>query len=134
MNAQVVQQNPGMSRILSCDHLNTRKDLCGSDGNIPEVADRCRHHVQGAPLRRLRFTFDHLICSLGYRPAAITVQEIEVLRYTEPMRVHPAVRPALIVLLALFVMLQENFLIYTCKLFLDPLHFVNNLCYRACNT
>ncbi|MBT3638965.1 MAG: hypothetical protein HN529_01570, partial [Acidiferrobacteraceae bacterium] len=28
-----------------------------------------------------------------------------MLRYTEPMRVHPAVRPALIVLLALFVML-----------------------------
>ena len=105
VNAQVVQQNSGMARILSCDHLNTRKDLCGSDGNVPEVADRCRHHVQGALLRRLRFTFDHLIRSLEYRPTAITVQEIEVLRYTEPMRVHPAVRPALIVLLALFVML-----------------------------
>ena len=105
VNAQVVQQNSGMARIFSCDYLDTRKDLCGSDGNIPEVADWCRHHVQGASLRRLCFTFDHLICSLGYRSATITVQEIEVLRYTEPMRVHPAVRPALIVLLALSIIL-----------------------------
>ena len=105
VNTQVVQQNSGMARIFSCDYLDTRKDLCGSDGNIPEVADWCRHHVQGASLRRLCFTFDHLICSLGYRSATITVQEIEVLRYTEPMRVHPAVRPALIVLLALSIIL-----------------------------
>ena len=105
VNAQVVQQNSGMARIFSCDYLDTRKDLCGSDGNIPEVADWCRHHVQGASLRRLCFTFDHLICSLGYRSATITVQEIEVLRYTEPMRVHPAVRPTLIVLLALSIIL-----------------------------
>jgi len=105
VNTQVVQQNSGMARIFSCDYLDTRKDLCGSDGNIPEVADWCRHHVQGASLRRLCFTFDHLICSLGYRSATITVQEIEVLRYTEPMRVHPAVRPTLIVLLALSIIL-----------------------------
>ena len=47
-NAQMIQQDPGVTGILRRDDIRLFQCLHRSFGDILQISDRCRHQVQGA--------------------------------------------------------------------------------------
>ena len=108
-NAQMIQKNPGVAGILSCNHAGLCEGLGLPNGYVLKVADRGRNYVQRAPLRRARFTCGHFVCLAGKLSAACrSCKEFKCIRYTEVMPLPPAVGSVLALISALAVTLTTG--------------------------
>ncbi len=59
LNVEMREQLQSLARVFTGDGVGFLQDAQGAQGDVFEVADRRRHHVQTAERRFVRFRFCH---------------------------------------------------------------------------